>query len=148
MNLALESLFEYGHQANQELIDILIVNQVKASDKSIELMSHIINAEHIWISRMLNKKATFDVWQIHTMSNLKVYDKQNYQTLLSILSNNNGKELVNYKTTEGETHQNLLKDILFHLVNHGTYHRGQIAAECRACNIDPLVSDFIFYKRN
>ena len=148
MNLALESLFEYGHHSNQELIDVLIDNQIKASDKSVSLMSHIINAEHIWISRMLKEEAKCDVWQVHSLADLKELDKQNYQTLLSILANNNGKELVNYKTISRIAHQNLLKDILFHLVNHGTYHRGQIAAECRACNIDPLASDFIIYKRN
>ena len=37
--------------------------------------------------------------------------------------------------------------MLFHFVNHSTYHRGQIASNLKEHGIEPLVTDYIFYKR-
>ena len=55
---------------------------------------------------------------------------------------------VSYKDTEGVNHHTALKDILTHVANHGTHHRGQIATLLRQENIAPPASDFIFYCRS
>lgn len=55
---------------------------------------------------------------------------------------------IGYKTSKGDAFQNTVKDILFHIINHSTYHRGQIAANCKEYGIEPLMSDYIFYKRD
>ncbi|QLH28398.1 MAG: hypothetical protein HWD63_02710 [Candidatus Parvibacillus calidus] len=39
-----------------------------------------------------------------------------------------------------------MKDIIFHIINHSTYHRGQIAMEFRQSGLEPLNTDYIFYK--
>jgi uncharacterized damage-inducible protein DinB len=42
---------------------------------------------------------------------------------------------------------NTIKDILFHIINHSTNHRGQIAVDFRNNGLEPLVLDYVFYKR-
>jgi uncharacterized damage-inducible protein DinB len=54
---------------------------------------------------------------------------------------------ITYETTEGRTFSNTLQDILFHVINHSTHHRAQIAADFRANGLEPLALDYIFYKR-
>jgi uncharacterized damage-inducible protein DinB len=54
---------------------------------------------------------------------------------------------VEYENSEGRTFANDVKDILFHVVNHSTHHRGQIMMDLRASGITPEPLDYIFYKR-
>ncbi|WP_379084396.1 DinB family protein [Pedobacter sp. UC225_65] len=42
----------------------------------------------------------------------------------------------------------IVKDILFHVFNHSTYHRAQIATLFKESGITPPVTDFIILKRN
>jgi uncharacterized damage-inducible protein DinB len=42
---------------------------------------------------------------------------------------------------------NTIKDILFHMINHSTHHRAQIAMDMRNNKLEPLPLDYIFYKR-
>ena len=55
--------------------------------------------------------------------------------------------IILYKTTKGQAFENKTSDILFHIINHSTYHRGQIAADFRQTGTEPLSTDYIFYKR-
>jgi uncharacterized damage-inducible protein DinB len=52
-----------------------------------------------------------------------------------------------YKNTRGESFENSVRDILFHINNHSTHHRAQIAARIREAGITPPTSDYIFYRR-
>ncbi len=54
---------------------------------------------------------------------------------------------VEYENSEGRTFANDVKDILFHVVNHSTHHRGQIMMDLRVSGIAPEPLDYIFYKR-
>lgn len=38
-------------------------------------------------------------------------------------------------------------EIVFNLVNHNTYHRGQIMTLLRKQDVDPVTTDFYWYKR-
>ncbi|TNF76236.1 MAG: damage-inducible protein DinB, partial [Bacteroidetes bacterium] len=52
-----------------------------------------------------------------------------------------------YENTEGRSFSNTLQDILFHIVNHSTHHRGQITMDFRKNGMDPPLLDYILYKR-
>lgn len=52
-------------------------------------------------------------------------------------------DVVKYSNTKGQEFSNSLYDILLHLFNHGTYHRGQIATDMRRNGLEPLNTDYI-----
>ena len=52
-----------------------------------------------------------------------------------------------YKTTEGKPYSNVLSDMLLHLANHSSYHRGQIATLLRQSRAVPQSTDFILFIR-
>lgn len=56
-------------------------------------------------------------------------------------------EIIEYKNSTGKTFQNSRYDILIHVLNHGTYHRAQIATELRGHGIEPINTDYITYMR-
>jgi len=74
-------------------------------------------------------------------------DKTNYENSLLILDKFDLNEIMNYKTTNGLAFNNSIRDTLFHVINHTSHHRGQIASDFRQNGLEPLVSDYIFYKR-
>jgi uncharacterized damage-inducible protein DinB len=56
-------------------------------------------------------------------------------------------ETIEYHSSDGAFHKSTLSDIIIHVANHGTHHRGQIATLLRQENIAPPASDFIFFSR-
>ena len=48
---------------------------------------------------------------------------------------------------KGNLFENKIDDILFHIINHSTYHRGQIMMLFRESGLEPIFSDYIFHKR-
>jgi uncharacterized damage-inducible protein DinB len=52
-----------------------------------------------------------------------------------------------YKDLKGKAHKTPVGDILVHVMNHGTYHRGQIATCLRERGVDPARTDYIVYSR-
>jgi uncharacterized damage-inducible protein DinB len=143
MKTFFKELFEYGHHFNQKLGDAFITNPDKTSEKSVKLYSHILNAHQIWNCRIEPNQSPFEIWEIHPIHNCKDIDKKNYENTLLILDKFDMNNTINYTNTKS----NSIRDILFHIINHSTYHRGQIAIEFRQNGVDPLVTDYIFYKK-
>jgi uncharacterized damage-inducible protein DinB len=56
------------------------------------------------------------------------------------------RELI-YNNYVGDPYINNVEQIMIHLVNHGTYHRGQIAILLRQKGFEPINTDFITYDR-
>jgi uncharacterized damage-inducible protein DinB len=59
-----KELFEYNNYFNQKLIELLSKNSENISEKTVKLINHLINAQQIWNSRIINEKE-FEVWQIN-----------------------------------------------------------------------------------
>ena len=139
-------LFEYGHNVNQQLADIFILNRERTSEKSVKLFNHILNAHQIWNNRIEPKQPPFEVWGAHPAEEWILIDKSNYENTLLILENYDLGSQANY-VRKGQAVSSSIRDILFHIINHSTYHRGQIAIEFRLVGIEPLMSDYIHFKR-
>jgi uncharacterized damage-inducible protein DinB len=142
-----KELFEYSHLMNQKFITSFVDNQSKLSENSLRLMNHVLNAQHTWNSRIVNKESTAGVWYIHNTADLEKIDKFNFEDSIDILKHNKLDSQVEYITTKGEVFKNTIRDILFHVINHSTYHRGQMAVDFRNSGIEPVSGDFIFFKR-
>ena len=142
-----KELLEYGHHFNQKLADVFIENQGKTSEKSIKLFSHVLNAHQIWNNRIDPQQPTFEVWALQSIRDFKNIDKTNHDHSLRILDRFDLNDKINFTNTKGMTFNNCIRDVLFHVINHSTYHRGQLATDFRQNGIDPLLTDYILYKR-
>jgi uncharacterized damage-inducible protein DinB len=57
------------------------------------------------------------------------------------------EEMIFYKNSSGNKYENTIREIITHVINHSTYHRGQIAMELRSLGVDPPQTDYIAYCR-
>jgi uncharacterized damage-inducible protein DinB len=138
--------FEYSHQANQKLIALLSNSRPKLSERLVQLINHLINAHQIWNTRILNERS-FGVWQVNKWETLDIIDRENYLKSLQIVEEVDLEKLMTYSNSTGGKFSNKIRDILFHIINHSTYHRAQIALLLREQGIEPINTDYIFYKR-
>lgn len=138
--------FEYNHHFNQKLIDVLSKNSQNISEKTISLINHLINSQQIWNARIINE-IEFEVWQVSDWNQLSEMDDQNYKKTLELIHKMDLYTIIEYTNSKGIAFSNKIKDILFHIINHSTYHRAQIATELKQNGIEPLNTDYIFYKR-
>ena len=142
-----KELFEYSHYYNQKLAEIYVANPAIISEKAIGLFNHILNAHQIWNNRISPTLPAFGVWQIHDIKDLKDIDRANFEYSLQILEAVDFNQKISYFSSKGEPFTKDVKTILFHVVNHSTYHRGQIATEFKQNGMKPLPSDYVLDKR-
>lgn len=147
MKSLFNQLFDYNFYCNKNLIGkCLELKEVPV--KTVSLFSHVLNAHHIWNMRLIGKEAKYEVWQLHELNTWEDIHYENQRTTFEIITNSDDfDKRVDYETTEGRVFANELKDILFHIINHSTHHRGQILSDFRANGIEPENLDFISYKR-
>lgn len=147
MRAYLQQLFDYNYYCNKEIIEAC--SRAKdVPEKSRELFSHILNAHHIWNARILEETPKHLVWELHEPPAWQELHYENQRHSFGIISNTEffDKRII-YETTEGRSYSNTLQDILFHIVNHSTHHRGQIAVDFRQHGMEPPLLDYILYKR-
>lgn len=139
-------LFEYTYHFNKEMITIISENLEKTDEKTISLINHTLNAQQVWNSRVLGEES-FEVWQINPFENLNEINHQNFQKSLHIIENSDLNQRIEYQNSRGATFENSIFEMLFQAINHSTYHRGQINSLLKQNGINPVLTDYIFYKR-
>jgi len=142
-----KELFDYTHRYNLELATVFTHRADKTSEKAIQLFSHMLNAHHVWNNRIDLKQPAYGIWQVHPVNEFESIAQTNYKQSMAILDKHDLNETIHYSNSKGQPFNNTARDILFQVINHSTYHRGQIATEFKLHGIDPLMTDYIFYKR-
>lgn len=139
-------LLEYNLHFNQSLIKIYLERKDSFNEKMISLINHILNAQQVWNSRIIIEDS-FGVWQINPDEKLSEINQSNFDNSIKILNERNLDEIIIYRNSKGDEFQNSIQEIFFHFINHSTYHRGQIAMLMKQAGLEPINTDYIFYKR-
>ena len=118
--------------------------------KDLDLYSHILGSEHVWLSRIRGTTAQVAVWPTLTLDEAERLASQNITAFNEVISGltEEGRETpITYRNSAGEQFTSMLEDILTHVSLHGAYHRGQIAASIRAGGDVPNPTDYIAFAR-
>lgn len=147
MKTFFNQLIDYNFYCNKKLIDQCIeIGEVP--ERSRHLFSHILNSHHIWNSRILEKYPEYNVFDEHPIDTWGDIHYENQRSSFEIIVNADDFERrIHYSNSQQHTFSNTLGEILFHIINHSTHHRGQIVADLRNHGLEPPVLDYIFYKR-
>jgi|SRR5690554_611604 len=155
-----KELFLYSEWANKKYLDAIknlseekYSFQVKSSFKSIrETMAHIISSEWIWLQRWngINPGAPPD-WldnpSIETLEekfNSVISERKKF---LDTLNDDSLEQVMSYNLLSGKASQNSFKEMFQHIINHSTYHRGQLATLFRQVDEVPPSTDLILFYR-
>ena len=145
----LQRLFDHMRWADQRTLSGLR-SLSEPPQQAVDLFAHLLTAEHVWLSRIEQKRPTYDVWQSLTLDECERVAHNNANGFAALLSASNAARLdapVHYTNTRGKSFDTLLRDILLHVSHHGMYHRGQVALLIRLSGGTPMPTDFIVYVR-
>ena len=147
MKAFFNQLFDYNYDCNKKIIDECVKID-ELPEKSVKLFSHILNAHHIWNARVNDLKPKYEVFHEHSITDWEEIHYDNQRSSFEIMSKDDDLERrIVYENSKGMSFTNTLHDILFHIINHSTHHRGQINLNLRESGFEPLSLDYIFYKR-
>jgi uncharacterized damage-inducible protein DinB len=138
-----QRLFAYDEWANREVLDSL---SRSGTARSLELMAHIISAEHLWFERIRGNPQPFPVWPDFSLEQCAAEAANSAALWKSYLAQSSELALaqtITYKNTTGESWSSRIEDVVMHVIMHSAYHRGQIAADTRSAGMVPAYTDFI-----
>ena len=142
-------LFKYNEWATKESAKSL--KQLNVEDeRPVELMSHIVSAQNIWLNRITKNDVAIDPWQKNTIQECITQSTSVTNKWVSFLENLDEAGLrkqIQYKNNKGEDWENTIGEIVTHVINHSTYHRAQIAQLMRQLGKQPPKTDYILYQR-
>ena len=133
--------FRYDCWANRLWLDHL--GRFKDMERPFSVMEHILTAQQIWLERcggaLNEEKANLALEQLFAVTS---------RSWIDLISEAEPNEVIAYQNFKGENYEQALGDIALHVLNHGTYHRGQLRGLAQAEGLaDFPETDLILYLR-
>ena len=143
-------LFEYDRWANARMFDAVDSLTEEQFAAVRETLAHIAGVEWIWFQRCngVNPTSTPEWMDNPTRDVLREQLRlieRDWQNYLAALTDDDLSRVVNYVRLAGEPGSRKLVHLLQHVVNHSTYHRGQVATRMRQAGGTPLGTDFLHF---
>jgi len=145
----LARFFAFNNWANKTLTDYILANEI-TNEQILAIASHLAHAQRNWYFRVIGQQNDVPLWTPLPPASIALQLSENGNLWLSHLNDLQDADLhtkLAYKNMAGDPYLDNLADILTHLVNHSTYHRGQIVHLIRALGMTPPGTDFILFAR-
>ena len=117
-----------------------------------DTLAHIYGAEWIWLERfqghspsaLPNASQFIDV---QTLRNTWSVHEERLLKFAGGLTQSDLDRQMEYKTLKFGVYSNPLWQSMLHVVNHGTYHRGQVTTLLRQLGAQPILLDLMHFYR-
>ena len=149
----------YTTWASRRLVDAAarlgpeeLTRDFQTADQSVlRTLAHVFAADRIWLARLTQAPAP----QFITEADYSLAVLQNdWPALLARwgrwaagLTDESAQAIVAYKDMKGNPYSQPLWQLVLHVVNHGTHHRGQVSGFLRVMGHTPPPLDLVFYYR-
>ena len=141
----LREMFLYDDWANREALRSL-QEMEHPPERARKVMAHIVAAELLWMGRLQLETQRTAVWPEFGLDDCErqlVQLRRAWEQYLSGLKDVDLDNEIAYTNSKGEEYSNAIRDVLMHVLMHGVYHRGQVAAAVRERAGEPAYTDFI-----
>ena len=156
----MRQLYDYNAWANRRAMEAAaaltpeqFTKPLGSSFSSVrDTLAHIYGAEWIWLERFQGRSPASlpDVTQFANLVSLRERWLEQEARLLGFVRGLEQADLdrmMEYKTLKFGVYRNPLWQSMQHLVNHGTYHRGQVTTLLRQLGAQPILTDLMHFCR-
>jgi len=156
----MRTLYEYNAWANHRSLEAAakLTNEqfTKAMGSSFgsvrDTLAHICGAEWVWLERFEGRSPSSlpDALEFADVASLRAHWAEQEARLLAFVAKLTQEDLnrdIEYNTLKFGVYKNPLWQSMQHVVNHGTYHRGQITTLLRQLGAQPILTDLMHYYR-
>jgi len=156
----IRQLWAYNRWANRRMLEAVASlaeeqfrRDMGSSFASVrDTLVHIMSAEWVWLSRLqgVSPRAMPDTWDALPLADIeRAWERldQSIREHIAGLDESHVDEPVSYTSTAGEPYVSTRAQIVRHVVNHSTYHRGQITTLLRQLGVSAPATDLIVFYR-
>jgi uncharacterized damage-inducible protein DinB len=156
----MHQLFDYNAWANRRALDSAeklsaeqFVQRIESSFPSVrDTLAHIYGAEWIWLERFHGRSpsglpASAEFTDVNTLRQHWLEHEERLLNFGRTLSQADLDREIEYKTLKFGVYRNPLWQSMLHVVNHGTYHRGQVTTMLRQLGAQPILTDLMHFYR-
>jgi uncharacterized damage-inducible protein DinB len=153
-----ETLYEYNRWANARVlkaVSSLTAEQLgrdpSGGDRSLlHTLAHIAAAEWVWLRRWQGEspRSLPGREDFRSLGHLEAWwseVERECAEFVCCLTDERLPEVVAYVNTAGETWRYTLSQMMQHLVNHSSYHRGQVSLMLRQLGAEPAPTDLLVF---
>lgn len=153
-----KKLYRYNAWANRRLFDAAsgltsdqLTQDLGGSFPTVRaVIAHMVLTEWVWLQRWIGVNppgppawAAADLPDL--VANLSELEKQRSEFLAG-LSETALSSRIDFTYLSGAPGSHELQDLLIHVVNHGTFHRGQLTSMIRQLGVAPPSTDFVLFR--
>ncbi len=154
----IRELYEYTRWANQRTLSAAAKLDLEKFTRAMgnsfasvrDTLAHILSGEWIWLERwqgrfpadLLNPADFATVQSLETR--WKTVEQDCEQFMRELTPQRLNQDLA-YLNRAGQRFSYPLWQQMIHVVNHSTYHRGQVTTMLRQLGAEPAVTDFLVY---
>ena len=162
MNLSdLRAHYKYNEWANDRMLGVIrtLTEQqytqilVSSFPTIRETWTHMVFAEWLWLQRWKGISPTArpawssDPTTADRLTAVLREVEEERRGVLATLDESTLDHPLSYRNLSGDPFTNRLLDVLLHVVNHASYHRGQLTTMIRQVGGVPVTTDLIVYHR-
>jgi len=130
--------------------DLMLAAIAEHAPSDIKVLQHIFLGEEVWLRRVRGD-SEIQLTQLQVPADIATLARNwpdiHRQWTEWAASVDDWNILVHHKNSKGAEFHMPAWQIVLHLANHGSFHRGQVAASLRAAGIAPPATDLIVYYR-
>jgi len=146
----LTRLFRHDAWANAEVLAAL-GRAGHAPERAWRLFFHVLAAEDLWLGRLAGEPPRLPVWPALDPARAELLALELEQRWRRRLGEADPEWLassIEYHNSKGEPWTSGVRDVLLHVLEHSTYHRGQIALVLRDAGEEPPITDYVHAARH
>lgn len=115
-------------------------------------LAHLCGADEVWMARISGEfspklPAKEEFANVQTLKSRQELVHSRYASVVQSATDESLAVNIAYRNLRGQEFTTPLHQVLMHVANHGTYHRGQAASLIRRITGTPPVTDLIEYFR-
>jgi uncharacterized damage-inducible protein DinB len=145
----------YSTWASRRLLDAalaldpeLLHRDLGVPNKSVHgTLAHILMADRVWLARVSRRVLANPQEQTESVEAEWPRVQEQWGALAESWADADLSQVIEYKDLKGNPYATPLWQIVLHVVNHATLHRGQAMAMLRQVGVAPPPTDLIFYYR-
>jgi len=155
-----QQLFEYNRWANRRTREAVARVSPEQFTRGIggsygslrNTVAHLISSEWVWLRRWKGTSPTAppfrdDELTVDNLDSRWQPIELEMQVFVDSLTPESVERIISYSTTRGQPFSEPLWQQLQHVVNHSSYHRGQIVTLLRQLGAEPAGTDLIAFFR-
>lgn len=156
----IRQLYDYNAWSNRRSLSAAeklgneqFVRPMGSSFSSVrDTLAHIYGAEWIWLERFQGRSPSAlpkadEFADVHSLRDAWLTHEKKLLTFIAGLTQSDLDGELEYKTLRFGVYKNPLWQSLLHVINHGTYHRGQVTTLLRQLGAQPILLDLMHFYR-